>query len=218
MIEIFNSLKPSARSTKWLLLHLDYPHEEWCLIWPFSRTQNGYTQVGLERVPAHRIMCEYRHGPAPSPTHHAAHSCARGHEGCVNPNHVSWKTPSENHVERFEHSGLVPRHKITPEQVDEIRALKGRERTVDTAERYGVTPQNIRMIQNGKSWRKERHDSRIFSEDEVHLIRSTHWTVKPAPVFAKEFGVGRSTIDRIRSGKTYKYYPMPTPSLPRPER
>lgn len=216
-MSIFDAMAP-VKSTEWLRSHADYPHDDWCLIWPFSRTQNGYAQVGADKIAAHRIMCEAKNGPPPSATHHAAHSCGRGHEGCINPCHLSWKTPSENHLERYEHSGPIPRRKLTPEQVDEIRALRGRDRTQDVAERYGVTAQNIRMIQNGKSWRKERIDQRIFTREEVDLIRATPWQDKSARVWADEFGVNRTVIDRIRGGVTYKYWPMPSSTISSRER
>jgi hypothetical protein len=52
---------------------------------------------------AHRLMCQLAHGDPPTPDHIAAHSCGRGHEGCVNPNHLSWKTYSENELDKRVH-------------------------------------------------------------------------------------------------------------------
>jgi len=78
----------------WLIVHKDYPHADFCLIWPFARLNNGYgstTRDGhFER--AHRLMCEMIHGPAPAERPFAAHTCNRGHEGCVNPHHLVWKS------------------------------------------------------------------------------------------------------------------------------
>src|SRR5687768_13005961 len=44
-----------------------------CLFWPFSRRQNGYAQLNQRSV--HRMVCEEKHGPPPTPRHQAAHSC-----------------------------------------------------------------------------------------------------------------------------------------------
>lgn len=87
------SKRGEGKTIKWLRAHTDYSHD-WCLIWPFVSKLHGYGQFGYlgKNYYAHRFMCELAHGPAPSPLHEAAHSCGRGHEGCVNPQHLSWKT------------------------------------------------------------------------------------------------------------------------------
>lgn len=197
------------RARQWIEMHLDYPHDWCCLIWPFSRIVGGYGSVGGEdgSIRVHRIMCEHRNGAPPTPEHQAAHSCGRGDDGCVNQWHLTWKTAAENQIERFQHLGRpAPRTKLTPEQVDEIRALKGRERPGDTAARFHMSDRNIRDIQEGKLWKADRIDQRTFSEQEVLLIRATPWQEKTAMQWATEFHVSRSTIDRIRTGKIYRYY------------
>jgi DNA-binding transcriptional regulator YiaG len=125
----------------WLRAMASYHHEE-CLIWPFTRnSQKGYGTFGYLRQQhyAHRYMCELVHGPAPSPKHQAAHSCGRGHEGCVNPGHLSWKTNSENQIDRSEHGNRGPVQKrLSPREVAEVRALKGIKTQVEIAAMYGV--------------------------------------------------------------------------------
>src|SRR5436309_2180466 len=76
-----------------------------CVTWPFSRLQNGHGTLGyLGKVyRAHQLMCELAHGPRPTLGHQSAHSCGKGHEGCVNPRHLSWKTASENQQDRKLH-------------------------------------------------------------------------------------------------------------------
>lgn len=192
---------------RWMGKYLDHDDAEFCLIWPFNRAQNGYPTAGKNNaIRPHRLMCERRNGPAPSPKHQAAHSCGKGHLGCVNPWHLNWRTPAENQLERYKQHGLLPSRKLTPEQVDEIRTLKGRERTVDTAARFQVSEANIRQIQAGKTWQLDKPWRRTFTADEVQLIRSTPWQAKSARQWAAEFGVKRSVIDRIRGGKTYQYF------------
>jgi hypothetical protein len=201
MIELLKLLEGPEESKAWIKSNLDFPHD-WCLIWPFSRIQSGYAKFGAKHIAVHRFMCEYKHGPAPSPKHHAAHSCGRGHEGCVNPRHIAWKTISENQLERFRHSGYQPRWKLTPEQVDQIRALKGRARVIDIAHQFGVSDTNIRSIHAGRLWRKDRPGLDVWTEDEVRRIRSAPRGGSEAAALAKEFGVSVNAIYRIRNGQT----------------
>lgn len=197
-----------SKTMIWIRDHLDYPHQDWCLIWPFASTGGATIQVGKLRQNVFRIMCKHRNGPAPTGEHQAAHSCGRRHEGCVNPWHLSWKTNSENQIERYQHSGPVKRAKLTPEQVDEIKALEGRATIGDIAAQFGVSPNNIRSIHAGQLWRNTSTLlQRVLTEDEVRLIRATPWRVKTAAEFAKEFGVSRGIIQNIRDGNTYKWVP-----------
>lgn len=189
---------------KWIDDHADYPHKDWCLIWPFSRASTGYAQIeGAERG-VHRIMCERRHGPPPSSEHHAAHSCHRGHEACVNPHHLDWKTPSENQIDR-RNRGWEPQCKLTVEQALEIRDLKGLENPSDTAERFKVSESNVRKIQAGKTWSKERHIKRPLTADQILKIKSMPRGIGVVPGLAKEFGISATTIHRIRNGKSYNH-------------
>jgi hypothetical protein len=148
-------------------------------------------------------MCEHRNGPPPTDKHQAAHSCGRRHEGCVNPHHLSWKTNSENHKERYEQSGFVPSRKLTPAEVDEIRALKDRSKIEDVVKQYGVSYNNIRSIWAGRLWKKPSSlTRRVVTDDEVRLIRTS---TKLQRELAVEFGVPKSAIQRICARETYKY-------------
>lgn len=201
-LERFDRMRES-RSTRWIRAHLDYPHDWCCLIWPFASKGGGYVSVGGERILVHRLVCEHRNGPAPTPEHHAAHSCGRGHDGCVNQWHLNWRTPAENQLERYEQRGIEPRRKITLEQAQEIRGLQGLDCADNVAARFGISESNVRLIWAGKTWKTDI--PRVFSEAEVLLIRSTPWQVKSARSFAKEFGVAISVIERIRQRRSYRY-------------
>lgn len=213
MSDLLSAFKwDDAPSKRWLEQHLDHQDREFCLIWPLSRAQNGYPTCGANnRIRPHRIMCERRHGPPPSPAHQAAHSCGKGHLGCVNPWHLNWKTPSENQIERYEQQGAPkPRWRLTVEQVDEIRAMKGRERTVDTAARFQCTEANIRQIQSGKTWRQDRMDYRQWTDQEIQRIRNSPTGVKGVVKdLATEFGVSINTIYRIKNAQSYRHVDTP---------
>ena len=189
---------------RWIRDHLDYPHKDYCLIWPFGRHKTGYGMMSLgqkKRTAPHRYICEVIHGPPPSPKHHAAHSCGRGTDGCVNPHHVSWKTNSENQLDRQHKGG--PRNKLTPEQAIEIRNLKGLEHDYVTAKRFGVTEITVRQIQAGKMWRNPKR-FRIFSDDEVRAIRDRAKN-SSQPQIAREYGVRTNVIHCIVKRTTYAH-------------
>lgn len=190
----------------WIKLHLNFPHHDFCLIWPFSRIQSGYACFGAENIAVHRFMCEYRNGPQPEDKPHAAHSCGRGHEGCVNPWHLDWKSVSENQADRYQHSGLQPRWKLTPAQVDEIRALQGRARVIDIARQFGISDTNVRNIHAGRLWKQDRTDYRQCTHEEIRKIRSSpEGVVGVVKSLAEEFGVSTSTIYRIKTHESYAH-------------
>lgn len=129
-------------SMKWVLDHVTYD-KDYCLIWPFSKV-GGYGNLGYDgkMLYAHRVMCELVHGPAPEGKPHAAHSCGNGHKGCVNPQHLSWKSVSENQKDRRQHGthlGAVgSRTDLTENQVAQIRALRGVKSQAEVAKLFGV--------------------------------------------------------------------------------
>lgn len=76
-----------------------------CLIWPFGCCPRGYGRLKYEgrQIIASRLICEIVNGPPLTPELQAAHSCGKGHLGCVNPGHLSWKTPAANQADRIIH-------------------------------------------------------------------------------------------------------------------
>ncbi len=199
-------------SSRWITQHLEYAIEDWCLIYPFAWEEDHYPKykraLGEHQYPVHRLMCEYRHGAPPTPEHHSAHSCDRGTKGCVNPMHVSWKTPSENQRDRFKGEGKFKMsRKLTSGEVEQIRALAASELPKDIAKRFGITVRNVRFIVSGRTWQPTER----FSADQIHDIRDRASSVG-VPSLAKEYGVGRDTIYRILNGETYKWVDMRQPA------
>lgn len=211
MTDLLDQLIVDTPAKRWLRMYLDHQEKEFCLIWPFTRAQNGYPVAGGDNaIRPHRIMCEHRNGPPPSDGHQAAHSCDNGHLGCVNQWHLSWKTPSENQKDRKNRVGV---RKLTPADVDDIRSMKSRERTVDTAARFNVTEANIRQIQAGKTWKLESK-RRAFSDAEIIRIRNSPFNaVGVVKGLAKEFGVSPACIHRIRKRASFAHVPEATPQL-----
>lgn len=163
--------EPTAGRTlngeQWQYL-LDHMHDD-CPKWPYRRsivisTFNGQggrgrvydPRVGKQRS-VHVIVCELVHGPAPTPKHQAAHSCGLGHEGCFGASCLSWKTASENQMDRVLHgtSNRGQRHgsnKLSPEDVLAIRRNLDALGWRPLSERYGVTRETIRDIARRKIW------------------------------------------------------------------
>lgn len=130
-----------------------------CLTWPYSKDNNGYGKVVIDgnRVLVHRHICEIVHGEPPTPTHKAAHSCGKGHLGCINPRHLSWKTDAENEADKLAHGtrSLGERNgqsKLTEEQAREILRLNGIYPRQKIADEFGVSRSAVRLIHQRINW------------------------------------------------------------------
>ncbi|TBG78608.1 hypothetical protein ELG76_04130 [Rhizobium leguminosarum] len=126
-----------------------------CLIWPFGKDKNGYGKIRIcdKTAVASRYVCELVRGPSPTPEHEAGHSCGKGHEGCIAPDHLDWKTHAENEADKLEHGTL----KLTEAAVREIVSLRGKETQGKLAERFGVAQTTVSRIHIGRSWAWVNH-------------------------------------------------------------
>lgn len=147
-----------GRRARWLEQHAGHTENE-CLIWPFSVGDHGRgsVQVNNRIMSAPRYMCMLVHGEPPTPEHEAAHSCGKGHIGCVHPGHLSWKTPVENEADKRDHGTLrrgrdISTNKLTEAQVREIRRRLPAEGGKALAAEFGVTPSQISSIKLRHSW------------------------------------------------------------------
>ncbi len=131
---------------------LTYEGDE-CLFWPFHRVA-GYGRMNKQGV--HRLVCEVMYGPAPTPKHHAAHSCGKGYLGCVAKKHLRWATVKENHADKFGHGTLnwgerSPRAKLTAEQIRDIRSRPDCPRQ-QLATEYGIRKSYVSDIRYRRVW------------------------------------------------------------------
>lgn len=146
---------------EWIKENSSYQGEE-CLIWPHYVNTNGYGQVSYKgsRTTASRLMCLFAHGEPPQDGkfYEAAHSCGKGHEGCVNPNHLRWATFSENAEDKIKHGTLLfgenaPHAKLSNDDVREIRRrLERGDIQKDIAADYDMDPSSVTKIKKGKLW------------------------------------------------------------------
>jgi hypothetical protein len=181
-----------------------------CVIWPMCRVR-GYGVLSVNGVlsKASRLLCEMAHGPAPAPEYEAAHSCGNGHLGCVNPNHLSWKTRNENQSDRRQHgtSGRrgvkkYRRYKLTADDAMKIRSLLGTESVTNIAARFGVHRSTINQIQAGKTWGPEKRVPRLFTPEEVSVVKALRG-LKTQREIAALYGVEDAVIWRIQNNQAY---------------
>jgi hypothetical protein len=108
----------------------------------------------------HRAAWELRVGPIP-PGLFVLHACDNPPCVRVGPGHLFLGTALDN-TRDMERKGRA-RHprgeqqgsaKLTWEQVDEIRSLRGKAMAKDVGPRFGVAKETISTIWNGRSWRK----------------------------------------------------------------
>lgn len=196
---------------RWIRDHLDYPHKDYCLIWPFNkRAGYGALIIDGKAICAHRYICELVNGPAPA-GYVASHSCDRGHDACVNHHHLSWQTNSENQLRRKDHKD-GPRFKLNWGDVETIRRLKGVETPVDTAKRFGVSESAIRQVQSGKTWKSRSRLGNSFTDAQVQTIRSLQGAKSAAKVGA-EFGVSGQIVYRIWKRLNWAHIPEATHTI-----
>lgn len=130
-----------------------------CLIWPYGQNGGGYGRIRIDgRMQlTHRLVCEAVYGNPP-PKHEAAHSCGKGHEGCVNPAHLRWATRAENQADKLIHGThqYGERNcnaKLTETDVHKIRQMLGTGQTQRSiAVDFGVHGNAIGEIASGRNW------------------------------------------------------------------
>lgn len=129
-----------------------------CLTWPFAKTA-GYGVIWREAKlhVVSRLVCEERHGPAPTPEHEAAHSCGRGDHACVTGCHLDWKTPKQNKADELLHGtrnrgARNGQAKLTEVEARKILALKGQQTQRAIAAQFGVSHTAVGDIHRGERW------------------------------------------------------------------
>lgn len=128
-----------------------------CWEWQASLQTSGYGQLGKARPEvgihlAHRLSYEIHFGPIPEGLV-VRHRC--DNKVCVNPDHLIPGTAKDNSRDAMERGLLAygdrnPSTRLTPEQVEEVRALRGTAYQKEIAAMYGITQAHVSNIQIGK--------------------------------------------------------------------
>lgn len=151
--------KPANEPSDWIKENASNSGDE-CLKWPFSVGNHGRGTCRLDGVAmtAPRAMCTVAHGPPPADHYEAAHSCGKGHEGCVNPRHLSWKTAVENEADKVAHGTwrkgtAINTSKLSERDVLTIKMSPTHRGTASAlANRFGVSKSAIYAIRTQKAW------------------------------------------------------------------
>jgi hypothetical protein len=140
----------------WLREHVSHAGSD-CLTWPFARAKKGYGNLQVERnyTSAHRVMAILAHGEPPFPDAQAAHTCGNGHEGCVNPRHLEWKSCKGNHANKIAHGthnrgSRQWKSRLSNEQVLAIYRDQRPDGVI--AAEFACSRENVTRIQAGKTW------------------------------------------------------------------
>lgn len=202
---------PKVAPYAFILEHVNYDGEG-CLTWPFSRDQHGRGHLKAEGKGwwAHRLMCTLAHGDPPTPEHTAAHSCGKGHEGCVHPQHLSWKTQKENLADCVAHGTAArtwygPGGVLKPHQAQEIRDARGIKRQKALAEEYGVSEGAINDIWRGRTHARPSKNP-LWTPAEDAMMRSGIKAGKSFVEIAKDMGRPHGSVTmrayrlRLKSG------------------
>lgn len=140
-----------------ILKHTD---KDACLIWPYSRNEQGYARLQFrgKTTGVCRLVCRKVNGEPPTPQHEARHTCGKGHNGCVNVHHLTWGTPKENQRDRTLH-GTDNRGErcgnasLTEADVHKIRRLIKKDWSDrKIADKFDVTRHAISSIRRGRTW------------------------------------------------------------------
>lgn len=130
-----------------------------CIFWPYSRTHGrGFIRLGGRSFSVSRLMCEEMNGPPPKDRNEAAHSCNKGHLGCVTKKHLNWKTHQEN-MDDMEAAGSRARGethgfaKLTNADVSHIRILLTDKKITEVAALFGISRQAVNDIKHQRTWR-----------------------------------------------------------------
>lgn len=129
-----------------------------CIVWPYPLVNAGYGQITIngQRWRVHRLTLALATKRNP-PHLHAAHGECHN-RACINPRHLSWKTPIENSVDRqrdgtFHLGSMTNNAKLTEDDVHVIRQMLAEgmsQRFI--ASRMGVRQATISSINRGETW------------------------------------------------------------------
>lgn len=149
---------PPGEQLQWLRDHTGHTDVQ-CLTWPYRTNDRGRAVVSFLGKPAYAatVMCTMVNGERPSVRHEAAHSCGKGHLGCVNPVHLRWATREENKADMLVHGTHFrgensPNHKLTERQARTIKASFGIKTSPVLAKEFNVSKSTIKAIWTGRIW------------------------------------------------------------------
>lgn len=131
-----------------------------CLEWQMTKTSTGYGQIWLrgKMILVHREMATLIYG-LPQDKQMALHSC--DNPSCINPDHLSWGSHSEN-MKQMWARGRAPEkkartdRKLTLEVANQIRVeyAQGNTSMKKLGNKYGLSDKGIEYILKFRTYKK----------------------------------------------------------------
>lgn len=122
------------------------PHIGQCWVWKGFVASDGYGR--FENTTTQRVSFYLTHGRWP--TLCVMHAC--DYRSCVRPEHLSEGTHTENIADALR-KGRLGTSRLTPDQVQAVRAAAGTGTHGQIAARFGVDRCTVRDILSGRSWK-----------------------------------------------------------------
>ena len=195
-----------------------------CWLWIASSWKDGYGNFRLfgRIMGAHRAAWILYKDALPDEVK-VLHRCDV--PACVNPDHLFLGTDGDNAADRSV-KGRSARMRGSENQASVLSEHQVREiaenhtlNACDMAAAYGVSPSAVAAIKKGKTWKhlglrplptssarpsicgQGNHKAKI-SEDQARKIKAD---LRKTRFVAAEYGVSKSIVGNIRSGKTWKH-------------
>jgi hypothetical protein len=202
-----------------------------CWPWIGALDESGYGRfwVNGRYQQATHIALELAGWIIPFEWLEALHLC--DNPGCVRPDHLKIGTTEENNEDRDrkgrqargERQGAAKLRQVAVEEIRRLYVDGGTQEAL--AQQFSVSPATISKIVRGETWqsaayhadekatkgrqaRGERIGSAVLTEVLVQEIRRLHQPGvrgRGSRVLAKQFGVGRTTIESILENLTWKH-------------
>jgi very-short-patch-repair endonuclease len=141
--------------------------EDACHPWTAARSGSGYgaTLIGGRQVGSHRVAWEFAHGSIPEGML-VCHRC--DNPICCNPRHLFLGTTQINMNDKVTKARQAfgirnGRAKLTAEQVEFIRLHGGQRNNRTLGRRFGVSDTAVRLIVQGKSWKRRSEAEEAFA-------------------------------------------------------
>lgn len=183
------------------------------LCWDYTGNigANGYGQFWMnnKNYSAHRASFLLLKGTIPYGKH-VCHTC--DNKKCINPDHLFLGTPKENNDNKIvKGRQYIQKRKLSIHQIKNIHKLNNLgidQRTI--AKKYNIHQKTVfRFIHEKypvKECVGESNNKSLLTESEVKEIRKMYIPhVFGSHRISKEFGVNKSTIQRVLRGETWSH-------------
>lgn len=146
-----------------------------------------YLTVGgkVRACRVHRLVCRAFHGPAPTPSHHAAHNDGRRDNNLAS--NIRWATASENMRDKSLHG---------------TAAVGTRNGSYTCPDRRPRGERNGKRTKPEATPRGEAHGCSRLTESDVRAIRADS---RSRRAIAAAYGVSKCAVDGVKTGKTWSH-------------